>query len=145
MYTFFMRSAPYPMLTTFDTPRFNKTCTRRDRSNTPLQSLTMANDQAMVEVAQALARRLLGQTCENDRQRVQYAFRLCFARLPDEVEFGRLNGYLTDQRETFAAAPDDAAALAGDGLPENVSPVEVAAWVAVARVLINLDEFITRE
>ena len=47
LYTFFMRSAPYPMLTTFDAPNFNQTCTRRARSNTPLQSLTMANDQAL--------------------------------------------------------------------------------------------------
>ncbi len=145
MYTFFMRSAPYPMLTTFDTPRFNKTCTRRVRSNTPLQSLTMANDQAIVEVAQAFARRLLDRTCENDRQRIHYAFRLCFARSPDEAEVGRLNVYLADQRSAFTAAPEDARALAGDNLPDEVSPAEAAAWVAVARVLINLDEFITRE
>ena len=52
-----MRSAPYPMLTTFDTPRFNTTCTRRMRSNTPLQALTLANDEAMLETARALGRR----------------------------------------------------------------------------------------
>ncbi|MEK6233099.1 MAG: DUF1553 domain-containing protein, partial [Planctomycetales bacterium] len=51
MYTFFYRSAPYPMLETFDSPKFNAACTQRDRSNTPLQSLTIANSQAMFELA----------------------------------------------------------------------------------------------
>jgi hypothetical protein len=145
MYTFFMRSAPYPMLTTFDAPKFNKTCTRRNRSNTPLQSLTIANDQAMLEMAQALGRRLVVESPSSDRDRIERAFRLCFSRAPDEVELSRLEEFLAVQRAAYAANLDDAGKLAGTGVPSDTPPAEVAAWVALARVLINLDEFITRE
>jgi hypothetical protein len=145
MYTFFMRSAPYPMLTTFDAPKFNKTCTRRDRSNTPLQALTIANDQAMLEMARALGTRLATAEWGDDRERIEQAFRLCFSRVPDPVEVARLEGYLREQRAGFRENPDDAAELAGDSSGQDTEPAAAAAWVALARVLINLDEFITRE
>ena len=89
MYTFFMRSAPYPMLTTFDTPVFNVACTFRQRSNTPLQSLTMANDETMIEMARALGQRAF-QNATSDRDRIGFAFRLCFARTADSFELERL-------------------------------------------------------
>jgi hypothetical protein len=152
MYTFFMRSAPYPMLSTFDTPKFNNTCTRRMRSNTPIQALTMANDQVMMEIARALGKRLLVSR-DTDEQRLQYAFELCFSRLPDAVEMKRLSGYLVEQRAVFAEPEDtaedtaDGAAsqFAGDDWPAELPASEAAAWTAVSRLLINLDEFITRE
>ena len=109
MYIYFWRSSPDPFLMTFDAPNANVTCTRRVRSNTPLQSLTMANDQAMVEMAQALARRLLSFECDDDRQRIHNAFRLCFSRSPDDVEWSRLTEYLDGQRGVYAGAPDQAA------------------------------------
>ncbi|WP_164102942.1 PSD1 and planctomycete cytochrome C domain-containing protein [Candidatus Laterigemmans baculatus] len=153
MYTFFMRSAPYPMLTTFDTPRFNTTCTRRVRSNTPLQSLTMANSEAMLETARGLAARLLRYEA-NDAARIEFAFQLCFARSPSPEEAARLLRFLRDERASFAADPESAQAFVGqtaavpdDGTAEskNAAAAEVAAWTALARVLLNLDEFITRE
>ena len=55
LYTMFYRSAPYPLFTTFDAPDFQTVCTRRARSNTPLQALTVANDPAFLEIARALA------------------------------------------------------------------------------------------
>lgn len=130
MYTFFYRSAPYPMLTTFDAPKFNATCTRRDRSNTPLQSLTIANSDAMFELAQKLAQRVIDATRDTDaagpdERRFQMLFRWCLARLPDESETKILSAYLNDARGTF--------------------DTELGAWTAVARVMLNLDEFITRE
>ncbi len=67
MYTFFWRSAPHPGLTVFDAPDAGTTCTRRNRSNTPLQALTLLNDQAYVEFAQGLARRVLAEG--GDRRR----------------------------------------------------------------------------
>ena len=113
MYTFFMRSAPYPMLTTFDTPVFNVTCTFRQRSNTPLQSLTMANDETMIEIARALGQRVY-QQATSDRDRLDFAFRLCFARPAESFELERLAEYVAQQRQNFAATPEDARKLAGD-------------------------------
>jgi mono/diheme cytochrome c family protein len=125
MYTYFFRSAPYPALTVFDAPDAVSACTRRNRSNTPLQALTLLNDQAFVECAQALARRVLRDGPGDDAGRLRLAFRLCLARTPSERESGRL-GELLEQ-------------LRADGEPAE------AAWVSVSRALLNLDEFITRE
>jgi hypothetical protein len=142
MYTFFMRSAPYPMLTTFDSPVFNVACTFRQRSNTPLQSLTMANDETMIEMARALGQRAF-QHETSDRDRIGFAFRLCFARTAESTELERLVAYVAQQRHNFASAPENARKLAGES---PLKPVEdAAAWTALARVLLNLDEFITRE
>jgi hypothetical protein len=142
MYTFFMRSAPYPMLTTFDTPVFNVACTLRQRSNTPLQSLTMANDETVIEMARAFGKRAF-QHATSDRDRVGFAFRLCFARTAESSELERLVEYVAQQRNNFATSPENARKLAGDS---SLKPIEdAAAWTALARVLLNLDEFITRE
>ncbi|MEQ8786417.1 MAG: PSD1 and planctomycete cytochrome C domain-containing protein [Pirellulaceae bacterium] len=144
MYTFFMRSAPHPMLTTFDSPAFNTTCTRRPRSNTPLQSLTMANDEALFEAAQALASRLVAAD-DDDPQRIEHAYRLCFARLPSEREAASLLEFLKQQRADLQASPEDAQAISGVADKDPARVVERAAWTVAARVLLNLDEFITRE
>jgi hypothetical protein len=142
MYTFFMRSAPYPMLTTFDTPVFNVACTLRQRSNTPLQSLTMANDETVIEMARAFGKRAF-QHATSDRDRVGFAFRLCFARTAESSELERLVEYVAQQRNNFATSAENARKLAGDS---SLKPIEdAAAWTALARVLLNLDEFITRE
>lgn len=144
MYTFFMRSAPYPMLTTFDTPGFNTTCTQRVRSNTPLQSLTMANAEAMVEAARGLGKRILG-AADTDRGRIDYAYHVCFSRSPTADEAAGLLDYLADVRQTFGDAPEDARTFTGGHSSEPLAAAELAAWTALGRVLLNLDEFITRE
>ena len=126
MYTFFYRSAPYPMLSTFDAPKFNATCTRRDRSNTPLQSLTVANSEAMFELAQRLAQRVIHEHPEGRAgQRLARLCELCLSRLPDKEERKILRGYCQLAEKRF----DD----------------ESQVWTAVARVVLNLDETITRE
>ncbi len=139
MYTFFYRSSPHPLLTTFDAPRFNVTCTRRSRSNTPLQSLMVANDAGMHELAGKLAERVLTER-EQRAERIQYAFRLCMCRPPDADEIAFLTGFLRDQEEKFrgAAGSDEARS-------DETGGAHRFAWVALARVLMNLDEFITRE
>jgi mono/diheme cytochrome c family protein len=121
LYTFFWRSAAHPSLTVFDAPDASSACTRRNRSNTPLQALTLLNDQGQYEFAQALAARVRREGGSDDDARLRYAFRLCLARAPKEREQQRLGELLARE---------------GRG-PE--------AWVTVARVLLNLDEFITRE
>jgi hypothetical protein len=142
LYTFFQRSAPYPALIVFDAPDATSSCTRRVRSNTPLQALTLLNDQAFLELARGLADRVLREGPPDDARRLQYAFRLCLAREPSSAEAQRLGQYLAQQRDEFEVAPADARSfLAGS----ESSVAERAAWTAVARVLLNLDEFITRE
>jgi hypothetical protein len=145
MYTFFMRSAPHPLFETFDAPKFNTTCTRRTRSNTPLQAMAMANDQAMVEMAQALAVRILRESPGDDTGRIRRAFRHCLTRLPADREVERLVGFLNQQRQAFVDEGSAAKQLAGDTMVPGIPTAEVAAWTAVARVVLNLDEFITRE
>jgi len=124
MYTYFQRSAPHPGLTVFDTPDGTFACTRRNRSNTPLQALTLLNDQGFYEFAQALAARTLREAPADDASRLGHAFRLCVGREPAANERDVLTRLLARER---AALPDE------------------AAWTMVARVLLNLDEFITRE
>jgi mono/diheme cytochrome c family protein len=144
MYTFFWRSAPHPGLTVFDAPDASLTCTRRNRSNTPLQALTLLNDQAFVEFAQGLALRVLKEN-KGDEESLKSAFRLCLGRTPSERELGILTKLLNKQAESFKAAPKDAQALAPADLPKEIDVPRFAAWVSVARALMNLDEFITRE
>ncbi len=145
VYTYFFRSAPHPALTVFDAPDGVASCTRRIRSNTPLQALTLLNDQAFVELAQGLAARVLADARPTDDERLRLAFRLCVARDPGPAEKERLGGFLRQQLEEFRAAPKESQSLAAEKAPAKYDVPTLAAWTAVARVLLNLDEFITRE
>ncbi|MGQ0636509.1 MAG: PSD1 and planctomycete cytochrome C domain-containing protein [Planctomycetaceae bacterium] len=145
MYTYLWRSSPYPAMTVFDFPDANVTCTRRNRSNTPLQSLTLANDQQFLELAQGLAARVLSGSAREDKARLHYAFRICLSRAPDEAESARLEKLLALQKGEFAANLKAAEMLTPSLLPVQANVQEFAAWTAIARVLLNVDEFITRE
>ena len=148
MYVMFYRSAPYPLLSTFDAPDFSTVCTRRVRSNTPLQSLTVANDLVFTELAAGLAARVLREQPEGtDGDRLRLMFRLCLTRSPQDSELSVLVDFLSRERSRFAGSPADAekvkagaTSLADTGL----SAVEQAAWTSAARVLLNTDEFVTR-
>ena len=145
MYTFFQRTVPYPMLLTFDAPESTVTCSRRERSNTPLQALTLLNDPVFVECAQALARRILDTGPAADRARIRQGFLICMGRLADDVELDRLQQLLGELREAAAQAGTTAAPLVGDHPPSRVATAEAASWTALCRILLNLDEFIMRE
>lgn len=123
LYTYVWRQSRHPLLTTFDGADAQTACTRRDRSNTPLQALHLANDPVFVELAAGLGKRIAAQSAADDAGRVRWAFRACLARDPSPAESERVLAYLDSQRQ---ADPK-------------------TAWAAVARVLLNLDEFITRE
>ena len=125
MYTHFWRSSPYPMLLAFDAPGGNVTCTRRLRSNTPLQSLTLANDEVFFECAAALARRVQAETLD-DEQRGRIAFLFCLAREPSAAENAELNRLVRQELAVTGVSPE-------------------TAWTRICRVLLNLDETITRE
>jgi hypothetical protein len=126
LYTHFWRATPHPALVVFDAPDSFSTCTRRLRSNTPLQALTLLNGQAFVEFADGLARRVMTEPLGTDADRLRFAFRLCLARDPSKAEYQRLKELLAQQ-----LAPGQES--------------EQSAWMTVARVLLNLDETITRE
>ncbi len=148
LYTFFYRSAPHPMLATFDTPNFQALCTRRERSNTPLQSLQVANDRMFIEFARALGRRaLLSRPDESGLEaRVAHALRLCLTRPADRGEIATLAAFFERQQAVYAKDEEAARALAGEASlwPKGTKPSEAAAWTALARVLLNLDEFVSR-
>ena len=145
MYIFFQRTVPYPQLVEFDAPDGNNPCTRRERSNTPLQALTLLNDPVFVECAQALGRRLAQLPDPYPDARVRQAFRSCVSRNPSPAEAARLKRLYTEMLPLLRANPIAAAKLAGKELPAGLDPAETAAWVTVARTVLNLDEFITRE
>ncbi|MDZ4802594.1 MAG: PSD1 and planctomycete cytochrome C domain-containing protein [Bryobacteraceae bacterium] len=141
LYIHFQRTTPYPMLMTFDAPDSNVACTRRSRSNTPLQSLNLLNDPVFLEAAQALAYRVLR---ESHGDRAEYAFQLALGRSPSAREKERLVAYL-DQQSSIAAKDAKSASLLMPMVPEGATKTEAAAWAGVSRVLLNLDEFLTRE
>jgi hypothetical protein len=146
LYTFRFRSVPYPALEAFDSPNGDFACVKRPRSNTPLQALTALNEPIFVECARGLAGRVLSEG-GGDAERLARAFRLCVARRPAAAELAVLREMLDRQRRRFDrpdARPQELLA-GGPELPRGVPAAEAAAWVAVARVLLNLDETITKE
>ena len=139
------------MLQTFDSPNGDFSCVRRTRSNTPLQALTLLNEPVSLECARALALLTLKQGGASDAERLGYAFRRCLARWPAGDESEPLLALLQRETRRFATGaarpwdlttdkPEDALRL-----PPDATPAQLAAWTVVARVLLNLDETITKE
>jgi hypothetical protein len=114
LYVHYQRTTPYPQMSNFDEPDSNVSCTRRRRSNTPLQALNLLNDPVFYEAAEALSARIQK---EGGADPLAYAFELCVARPPSKTERARIEQYR---------------AQGGD-------------WLGVSRILLNLDELITRE
>jgi hypothetical protein len=151
LYTFRFRSTPYPMLQAFDAPNGDFACVRRARSNTPLQALATLNEPVFVESARALALRTLHAGGNTDSDRLSYAFRLCVSRKPTSREQGLMLTFLQKQQQRLSTGWLSARDLTGFAvtdktpLPPNVTPNQWAAWTAVSRVLLNLDETVTKE
>jgi hypothetical protein len=151
LYTFRYRSVPYPMLQTFDAPTGDFSCVRRTRSNTPLQALVSLNEPLFMEAAKALALRTLQAGGTTDAERLTYAFRRCVARPPTPQETNELLSLLDKQKQHIAEGWISAYDLAAvdpanpPRLPPGTTPTQLAAWTAVSRVLLNLDETITKE
>ena len=147
VYTDTRRNSPYPSFTTFDAPN-RETCTlRRDRSNTPLQAFVTLNDPVYVEASQGLARRLLKEGPADTAGRLQLAFRLCVARAADAHEIKALETLLQRSLATYRADPALATKMATQPLgpaDKGADLAELAAWTAVAGVMMNLDEFLMR-
>ncbi len=142
LYVHRQRSMPYPLLQNFDAPEFTVTLCRRERSNTPLQALNLLNDPVFFEAAQALAVRILRDVSASFDDRLDHAFQLCLSRSPYPGEQQRMSQYfarklkLLDEGSAESLFPIDL---------EGESRIEAAAWVGLSSILLNLDEFITRE
>jgi hypothetical protein len=147
VYTEVRRNSPYASFMTFDGVNREVCTIRRNRTNTPLQAFVTLNDPVFIEANQALARRLLEVEGASVEDRVRLAFRRCLSRNPSPKETETLKGLLEDSLAQFRADHDAAKSMATDPLgpaPENADVVELAAWTAVANVIMNLDEFLTR-
>ncbi len=125
LYTFILRTSPFAQSITFDAPPPVDVCTRRDRSNTPLQALTLLNDPVFGEMAAAFAERVRREGGASQQDRLRFAWTVCFGRSGTEAELTRLQRYFDAQRDT--------------------NNDESAAWSNLASVLLNLHEFITRD
>ena len=151
LYTFRRRSTPYPMLQAFDAPNGDFSCVRRSRSDTPLQALTALNEPVFVECAQSLARKILEHPSTSDADRVSYGFRRAVGRPPTSQERDELLAVLAKQEKRVAEGWVNAQEVATGkdeaitGLPKGVTPTQLAAYTIVSRVLLNLDETITKE
>ena len=145
MYTWFWRSAPHPGLTAFDAPDATMTCTRRNRSNTPLQALTLLNDEAYYEFAAGLAYRVRAECRGDEAALIEYLFRLCLGRGPSVPESSRLVRLLADLRAELQQDGAEAKRIVARSPKPMDATAENAALVLLARAMLNLDEFITRE
>jgi hypothetical protein len=151
LYGFRKRSMPDPVMSNFDAPNADFACARRVRSNTPLAALTALNEPIFVESARALALRVLREGGTDDDRRADYAFFLCTSRQPTPAERDAVLSLLQSRRERLAdgwlnpreIATGDAGRL--PELPAGATPQDAAAWTLAARVLLNLDETLSKK
>ena len=149
-YTYRWRNTPHPALKVFDAPDGLAACTRRIRSNTPLQALTLMNDPAFIELAMGLANRLLTEAATPE-ERIRLGFQLCLNRDPDAEELRILTDLVAQQTKEFAVQASSAkaivvhAAVLGQATRPVTGDAAFSAWTMAARIMLNLDETITRE
>jgi len=131
MYTFHWRATPHPALSVFDSPDAFSTCTRRIRSNTPLQALTLLNDPAFHEMATAFAHLIASEGGPDDASKIRFGFQRCTSRQPNQAEMALLLQHIDQERAST----------------QNLEPEsrQQKVWMSLARILLNLDETITRE
>jgi hypothetical protein len=148
LYTYWKRTVAPPSMVNFDAPSREFCTVRETRTNTPLQALTLMNETGFVEAARKLAERVLREERGDDGARIGRAFRLVLARAPRESETRKLLAALAEFRALYHGG--EAAALrllaVGDSPRDpRLDPRELAAWSALASLLLNLDEAVTRE
>ncbi|MES2694562.1 MAG: DUF1553 domain-containing protein [Verrucomicrobiota bacterium] len=147
MYTFWKRTMPHPVMTTFDAPDREFCTVRRSRTNTPMQALTLWNEPGYVEAARRLGTRMLRDGPGDDAGRVAWAFQAATGRKPQPKEIAVLVTALEKLRADFAAKPEEADALlqVGNSAPDlSLASAELAAATSVASMILSLDETITK-
>jgi hypothetical protein len=148
LYIYRKRTVPHPAMTTFDAPSRETCQVKRPRTNTPLQALELLNDVTYVEAARHLGQMMLDEGGQTPEKRVTFAFRRATAREPSQEELGILLRGLERYREKFSADKDAANKFLrhGDSASDaKLDPTELAAYMATASVILNLDETITKE
>ena len=147
LYMHWQRQFLHPMLRALDAPSREECTAQRPRSNTPLAALTLLNDPTFIEAARTFAARTVRDGGKTDEQRLEFAFWEAVSRSPDEVERNILKKLLADNRKQYAEQPAEAKQLVSIGLspaPDDIDPVELAAWTTVARAILNMNESISR-
>jgi hypothetical protein len=147
IYVFLKRTAPPPFMSNFDAPSREYFCTRRERSNTPLQALQLMNDVQQFEAARALAQRMLTQAGATPTGRLNFAYRTVLSREPTAEETTVLLDALKKFTEKYQHDPA-AAKLAihhGESAPNPDLPEpELASYTLLANLILNLDETLNR-
>ncbi|WP_246151626.1 PSD1 and planctomycete cytochrome C domain-containing protein [Rubripirellula reticaptiva] len=147
VYTHWQRTFLHPMLKAFDAPSREECTAQRSRSNTPLQALTLLNDPTFVEAARVFAARIMREGGDSTDQKITWAYRTAVSRGPDAVVADELRDVFVQHSNHFAESIDEAKQLISEGnasVAEDLDPVQLAAWTSVARVILNLQETITR-
>lgn len=146
IYTFFRRTAIDPNMMIFDCPDASASKAMRDRSNNALQAMTTLNNEVFLESAQSWSLELL-QALPNatDTIRLNHAFKLALSREPSPEEKAQLIPMLGDARGVFELHEEQALQYLGTYGSKEITPGEQAAWMSVLRLILNLDEFFTRE
>ena len=144
LYIHFKRTNPYPTLLMFDGPESNVCQAMRNRSNTPLQALATLNDPVFVECAQALGQRLASME-STDEDRLKFLSMRCLGRVSEPRENAALLELLNKERNWYHSHPAAAGKLVGQYSTDLEHNHETAAWIIIARTVLNLDEFVTRE
>jgi hypothetical protein len=147
LYVHWQRQFLHPMLKAFDAPSREECTAQRPQSNTPMAALTLLNDPTFVEAAQAFAVRIINESQSPlAADRIQFAMRAALNRSADEEETQLLSKLLTaateDAQQPLNLPKPSSAGLSD--LPTDIDPAELTAWTLVARAILNLDEFITR-
>lgn len=148
IYTIWKRTAAPPTMLLFDAPNREVCTVKRSRTNTPLQALSLLNEVTFVEAARRLAHRMVAEGGTTSEQRLAHGFRLAFARNPSSMEMDVLKAGLDADLKRFTEQPTDAEKLLkfGESQPDSAtSTAELAAFTLAANVILNLDEFVTRE
>jgi hypothetical protein len=147
LYTYWKRTAPPPGLSAFDATARETCWVRETRTNTPLQALTLLNDATYVEAARKLAERVLSE-CASSDERLTLAIRRVTGRAPTDAErtvlLRALDRQLIDYRADSAAARK-VLKVGESAADARLDPAELAAYAAVCRLLLNLDEAVTKE
>ena len=147
IYNFFKRTAPPPFMVNFDAPNREQFCTKREKSNTPLQALQLMNDVQHVEAARSLAQRMIEQGGATLPDRLAFAYRTVLSRSPSEREVRVLEKQLATNLGHYQQDKELAKKLIMLGeskASEKIDPSELAAYTMVANTLLNLDETVTR-
>ncbi|WP_193214225.1 DUF1553 domain-containing protein [Luteolibacter marinus] len=146
MYSFWKRFAPPPSLETFDAQAREVVCTRRARTNTPLQALVTMNDPQFVEAARKLAERAI-KAVADDNGRIDFMAKTTLGRGLRASELPAFTRSLGTFRAHFSGRPDEAAGLLSTGespVDAALPPAEIATWTMVANQFLNLDEYVTK-